>query len=259
MSVLLEDVTKAVKLQGKPHLLFDKLNLEIGRTSRIGILALPKSGKSTLLGMICGTARPDSGRIQKDLSVSWPIPSGSFIVPSSSVAWNIRSLARIYGVKNPDFVHSVGELGGLTNFLSQPVSRCPPYVKGQLAFALGIAMEFELYLFDNTIVPQRKEFKLQAVESLRQRTEGKAILFVTSAAQAVTEFCDSIYVLEQGRATHFPEASEGVEYFKALQKAEAERQSAIAADRKPEDATPDSTAGDDDQNVEMATALLSDF
>jgi capsular polysaccharide transport system ATP-binding protein len=259
MNVRLENVTKFVTVHGRSIMLFDQLDLEIERTSRIGILALPKSGKTTLLRMICGTERPDSGRIRRDMTISWPIPNGDFMVPASSIAWNMRSLARIYGVRDRVFVERVRQLSGLTKYMNLPFSQCPPPMRGQLTFAAGIGVDFDLYLFDNQAVPQRKEFKDKGLEYLRQRTEGKAILVATSGPPQVAGICDSIYVLERGRVTHFPEAKAGIEYFKALQKAEAERQKERQEQQDSDDDVPDTTSGEGDQSAEMLGAALSDF
>jgi capsular polysaccharide transport system ATP-binding protein len=259
MSIRLENVTKAVTVQGRQRLLFDQLALEIERRSRIGILALPKSGKTTLLRMICGTDRPDSGRIERGMTTSWLIPSGDFMVPYSSIAWNMRSLARIYGVRGGDLVERVGQVGGLAKYLNLPYSQCPPQLRGQVTFAAGVSMDFDLYLFDNQAVPPKKGVKEKALEVLRARTEGKAILVATSAPAAVADICETIYVLEQGRVTHFPEAEAGIDHFKELLKAEAERQKDQQDRQILDEEGQDSSSDEGDRSAEMLGAALSDL
>jgi capsular polysaccharide transport system ATP-binding protein len=259
MSVRLENVTKTVSEKGRPRVLFDRINLEIGRAARVGVLALPKSGKTTLLRIICGIERPDSGRIDRETKTSWLIPSGEFLVPSSSIAWNLRSLARIYGVKDRNFVERIGQLSGLQKYLNTPWSQCPPALRNQLTFAVGIGMDFQLYLFDNQLVPPRKEFKEIALEHLRARTEGKSVFVATSAPAAIADFCESIYVLEQGRVTHFPEAKAAVEHFKAMQKAEAERQKELQERQNSGENDQGPASGEEDAALDVvAAATLSD-
>jgi capsular polysaccharide transport system ATP-binding protein len=259
MRVELQGVTKIVAVRGKPRALFDRLDLAIEEGSHIGILALPKSGKSTLLRLICGTERCDGGTIRRDMNISWPIPQSDFLAPHSSISWNIRSIARLYGVKDPDFVRRVGELGSITRYLNMTLPVCPPYVRPQLGFALGIGMDFDLYLFDNVCVPQRKEFKPVGVERLRQRTEGRAIVVATSLPPQISEICDSAYVLENGRLAHFPGVAECVAYFKEMQQAEAERQKELQGRSNPEDDDQEPGADEDARSVDMAVAGLSDI
>jgi capsular polysaccharide transport system ATP-binding protein len=259
MRVELQGVTKVVTVRGKPRALFDRLDLVIEEGSHVGILALPKSGKSTLLRLICGTERCDGGTIRRGMNVSWPIPLSDFVAPHSSISWNIRSIARLYGVKDPEFVRRVGELGGITRYLNMTLPVCPPYVRPQLGFALGIGMDFDLYLFDNLCVPQRKEFKAEGLERLRKRTEQKAIVVATSLPPQVAEVCDSIYVLEHGRLAHFSDAAAGVAYYKELQKAEAERQKELQGRSNAEDDDQEPGAEEDARSVDMAVAGLSDI
>ncbi len=259
MSVRLDNVTKVINLRGAPHRLFDGLNLEIDDGERVAVLGLPKSGKTTLLQVICGTARLDGGRIRRDMSISWPIPLINFIWQPSSLAWNIRSVARMYGVKGDDFPDRVAELGGFTKFLNLPLGACPPFVRQQLGFALGIAMDFDLYLFDNQIVPQRKEFKEEAFEHFQERTAGKAVLLATGKAQWVAGEWDSAYVLERGQLTRFPEVKECLEYFKSLEKAEAERQKAMSEDQDVYEGGEGAESEESDRSVEVVAAVLSDL
>jgi capsular polysaccharide transport system ATP-binding protein len=260
MSVRLEKLTKTVLVDGKPRVLFDGLDLEIGGSDRVGILGLPKSGKTTLLRLICGTERPDSGRIHRDGKISWLIPSSDFLVTNSSVAWNIRSIGRLYGVNDPEFTRRVAELGGLVEYLNVPLSKCPPFVKQQLGFAAGIGMDFDLYLFDNRMVPSRKEFKDAAVVHLTERTEGKAVLVATGAAPTVAESCDTAYVLEYGRVTHFADVKEGADYFKDLLKAEADRNKmAGGLQKSDEEEVVDMTAEEGERSVELVQAAVADI
>ena len=259
MSVCLTNVTKLVKVQGEQKPLFFGLNLQIERGAHVGVLALPKSGKTTLIRLVAGLARPDGGEIRRDMSVSWPIPMTDFAVGHSSIAWNVRSVARIYGVKDENFVGRVAELGGLTDLVNTPIEKCPVYARGQLGFAIGIAMDFDLYLFDNLIVPSRKEFKDEALEHLRERTDGKAILLATSALQSVVDCCDIAYVLENGQLTPFQSVKEGADYFKALQKAEAERKKAALEQQSGGDEGRDTASEEYDRAVELVQAGAADL
>jgi capsular polysaccharide transport system ATP-binding protein len=259
MSVRLENVTKCVRVQGVEKALFSGLNLNIEPGARIGILAPPKSGKTTLTKLIAGTERLDGGKIRKDMSVSWPIPMSDFAVAHSSIAWNVRSVARIYGVRNRDFIDQVAKFGGLTEMINTPMEKCPPYVRGQLGFAVGIAMDFDLYLFDNLIVPPRKEFKEEALGYLRERTEGKAILLVTGVAQSVADCCDMSYVLEGGQLTPFPDVKQGVEYFKAMLKAAKDLQNAQQEQQGVTDDDKDAMSEEYDRSVEFVQAGIGDL
>lgn len=245
MTVRLENVVKTRRMKGQPLQVLKGVNLEIGRGERIAILGCEKSGKSTLLEVICGSQQPDSGRIVRDISVSWPIPRVGFLLPTSRLAWSIRWLARIYGLNASDFVRRVGQLGEIAAFLNRRPADCPPFVRQQLGFAVGIAMDFDLYLFDDRLVPQRREFRERAFQFLDARTSGKSTVLATNTPQALSDRCDTIHVLENGRLTHFTNQEEGLEHFQSLLEAEKERKKAIA-ESGDVDESGDGMAGSED-------------
>ena len=220
MSILLENVGTRGKFPGAKRSLFDGLSLRIDEGGRIGILGGPKSGKSTLLRLICGTQIPENGAIRRDSSVSWPIPHVAVFLKTQTLAQNIRFIARLYGIDDEQFPRRIAEFVELTDFLNTPLVKCPKFVKPRLAFALGIGMDFDVYLFDGSLAPVDKPFKERAAELAATRTAGRAVVVATSLPAEVERNCESAYVLEAGRATYFARANEAVEHFKQLLAAE---------------------------------------
>ena len=216
MSVALEDIRLAGTNPDAKGPLFDGLSLRIGDQGRVGILGGSKSGKSTLLRLICGTKPPDDGRIKRNGRVSWPIPLSSFLVGGHTLARNIRFIARVYGIDDETFPRRIVEMVELTDFLNTPFVKCPKLTRQRLGFALGVGLEFDLYLFDGSFTPVDKPFKEKAAAVSAARTAGRAVVVATSVPAEVEQNCESVYVLENGRATFFAEASQGVEHFKQL-------------------------------------------
>ena len=251
MSFILENVTRSIAVNGNRRTLFDALNIEIRAGERVGFLAPSKAGKTLLLKIMCGTERADEGRIHRGMRVSWPIGTSDFFSPSSSIAWNVRSIARFYGVTAPDFARRVAEIGGIAANLNTPLSACPPPGRQLLAWSLGIAMDFDLYLFDNLAVPAKKEFKDQATAFLNEYTAGRAIFVASSVADTVATHCESTYVLEDGHATFYEDVSEGVKRFKEVQKAEAERRKVM------EEEVGQEVSEESDQSMEMLGAIVA--
>ena len=255
MSVTLKDIRVSATNPGPDGSLFDGLSLTIGNHSRVGILGTSKSGKSTLLRLICGTKMPDEGLIKRDGRISWPIPLLTFLVPRNTLARNIRFIARLYGIDDETFPRRIAELVELTEFLNTPLAKCPKLARPRLAFALGIGLEFDLYLFDGSFTPVDKAFKEKAAEICAARTAGRAIVVASSVPAEVEQNCESVYVLEDGRATYFSEASQGVEHFKTLLGKEKKKDRAGAA-RRDEDEDQDEGFGDVDiLGVAVADAL----
>jgi ATPase subunit of ABC transporter with duplicated ATPase domains len=60
-SLVARDISKSFG----PHVVLDRVNVTIGPHSRIGVVAPNGTGKSTLLRILAGTDRPDSGRVTR--------------------------------------------------------------------------------------------------------------------------------------------------------------------------------------------------
>jgi capsular polysaccharide transport system ATP-binding protein len=224
VSILVENLHVPGDRSGPKRPLFEGLSLEIGDCGKVGILGSKTSGTSTLLRLICGTKLPEKGMVLRDSRVSWPIPLASFMVPTHSVARNIRFVGRLYGVEDDAFSRRVAELVEIEQFLDTPLGKCPKIVRPRLAFSLGLALDFDLYLFDGSFAPVDKPFKEKASEISAARTTGRGYVLATSLPAEVERNCESAYVLERGRATFFADPGAAVEHFKELLAEENQKQ-----------------------------------
>lgn len=251
MSVTLENVRLRGPDAERP--LLDGVSLHIGDVSRVGILGTSKPGISMVLRLICGTKTPDEGIIRRNGRVSWPIPLASFLVGHRTIASNVRFITRLYGIDDEGLPRRIAATVELEEFVNTPLAKCPRYAKSRLAFALGVGLDFDTYLFDGSFAPVDKPIKKDAVKLSADRTAGRGIVVATSAPPEVEQNCESVYVLEEGRATYFEEASQGVEHFKQL----------LAADKKLEKMSVTKREADEDEDeglgdVDLLGAAVAD-
>lgn len=82
--------------QGRRRVLHD-INLRVAPGEKIGILGRNGAGKSTMIRMISGAELPTSGRIVREMSVSWPLAFGGAFQGSLTGMDNLRFICRIYG------------------------------------------------------------------------------------------------------------------------------------------------------------------
>lgn len=254
MSIRFHKVRKSAAHAGASRPLLDGLDFFADRGMRVGVLGGAKAGKTTMLRLMCGTDFAESGVIERSNSISWPIPLAAFLMTNSTVAMNIRFMARLYGVKDEAFPHEIAEMLDFTEFLNVPLKRCPGFVKPRLALAIPIGIGFDIYLFDKSFAAVDKEFRETAKERVIERISDSGYVLATSNPREVEENCDSVYVLESGRARYFETAKDGAEYFKKLLKAERQKEGASdVADGLSDDADAD---GDGEIDV-LGTAVAS--
>lgn len=216
MSIELRHVGKIVHRGMDARALFKDVDFRIEAGARIAVLGLPKSGKTTLLRLICGTDYADAGTIDRTSSVSWPIPMADFLVAYSSVAANMNFIMRLYGIDDDGVISKLAELVDISEFLNVRLAQCPRHVRQRLAFALGVGLGFDVCLFDERVAGVDKEFKPKAIEIVKAITAPRAIVVATSNPKEVADVCDTVFVLENSELTQFQNAEEGFAHFKSL-------------------------------------------
>lgn len=251
MSIRLENIRLAGPDHQRP--LFDGLSVHIPDNGRVGILGTSKPANNALLRLICGSKLPEEGIIRRDTRVSWPIPLATFMVAGNTIAHNVRFIARLYGLDDEQLPWRIAGTVELAEFVNTPLVKCPRFARARLAFALGIGLDFDMYLFDGSFAPVDKPFRERAAEISAERTEGRGMVLAASVPAEVEKNCESVYVLEQGRAVYFPEASEGVEHFKQLLAAEKKKDRPAGGKREADE--------DDDEglgDVDIVGAAVAD-
>lgn len=106
------------------------------------------AGKSTMLKMLAGTIRPNSGKIIRHGSVSWPVGFAGSFHGDMTGAQNARFVARVYGVDTDDMVDFAREFSRLGGHMNLPVRTYSSGMKSRLAFAISMAIKFDTYLID---------------------------------------------------------------------------------------------------------------
>ena len=92
------DIVKDYKVHRGSRRVLDHVNFEVQPGQKLGILGRNGAGKSTLIKIIGGVELATSGRVERDMSVSWPLAFGGAFQGSLSGLDNLRFICRIYGL-----------------------------------------------------------------------------------------------------------------------------------------------------------------
>ena len=142
------DVSKYYLTQHSRKVVVDHLSLTLPAGAKVGLLGRNGAGKSTMIGMIAGTVKPNTGSIRRQGSISWPLGFGGSFASDLTGTQNIRFVARIYGIDTDALIDYVQDFAELGDFLDMPVRSYSSGMKARLAFGLSMGVSFDWYLVD---------------------------------------------------------------------------------------------------------------
>lgn len=197
--IRLEGVNKSYATRsGSVHVLRD-LNLTIEFGERVGILGGNGAGKSTLIRMISGAEFPNSGVIERGMSVSWPLAFGGAFQGSLTGFDNLRFICRIYGVDPAEKLEFVEQFSELGIYLREPVKTYSSGMRARLAFAISMVIEFDCFLIDEIIAVGDTRFHEKCNYELFERRSDRAMIIVSHSAGYIKEHCTRAAVLVNGQ------------------------------------------------------------
>lgn len=207
------NVCKTYKTRLGKRLVLDRINLRLERGRNVGILGRNGAGKSTLIRLLSGAEYPTSGKIVRGMSVSWPLAFGGAFQPHLTGLDNLKFVCRIYGVDYRPKVAFVEDFTELGIYFREPVSRYSMGMATRLAFALSMAVEFDCFLIDESMVVGDARFHERCHFELFERRKDRAFILVSHDPNVIRQYCTAACVLHGGRLLSFNSVDEAYQFY----------------------------------------------
>lgn len=192
------------------------VDFTINPRDRIGLLGRNGAGKSTLIRLIGGVEMPNSGKIVRRMTCSWPLGFNGGFQGSLTGYDNARFIARIYGKPYAEMRGFVEDFTELGSSLRMPVKIYSSGMRARLAFALSLAIEFDCYLIDEVIMVGDKNFQDKCKAEFFEKREDRALLLASHSLATVKQYCNRAIVLHDGKATLFDDVNDAVSTYEKL-------------------------------------------
>ena len=192
------------------------VNLTLKRGQKLGVLGRNGAGKSTLIRLMSGAEPPSSGKIIRDMSISWPLAFSGGFQGSLTGIDNLKFICRVYGAdyqKVRDYVEDFAELG---KYMYEPLKSYSSGMRARLAFGLSMAIEFDCYLIDEVMAVGDQRFKDKCRFELFEKRKDRAMIFVSHSSSTVKKICDSACVLEQKKLSLFESVDEAFDSYSRM-------------------------------------------
>ncbi|ACR27852.1 ABC transporter ATP-binding protein [Burkholderia glumae] len=198
--------------QGRRRVLND-INLRVAPGEKLGVLGRNGAGKSTLIRMISGAELPTKGKINRSMSVSWPLAFGGAFQGSLTGMDNLRFICRVYGADAKQAEPFVQEFSELGYYLNEPVKSYSAGMRARLAFAISMAIEFDCFLIDEIVAVGDNRFHAKCHHELFVRRADRSLIIVSHDAGYIREHCHRAAVLVQGHLHSFDEVDDAYAFY----------------------------------------------
>lgn len=214
--ITLLDLSFVINERGAaPEVLFDKVTAHFPAYERVGIVASPGAGKTTLARLISGMLRPTSGHILRDGKVSPPVGYPAALHPELSVRQNIVIICRANGDDPLDALLLAGRLGRLEALMDAPVKDLNAKDRRALAFCISLASPNDIYVADDSLIFGEEDQREEAADVLESCLEAAGLIFVSSNQGQLKKMCDRFYVLRNCRLEECMDIDEAAADLKA--------------------------------------------
>ena len=217
--IRLENVCKDYGTRhGRRRVLHD-LNFTLERGRNIGILGRNGAGKSTLIRLLSGAEQPTSGRIHRNMSVSWPLAfTGAFQTHLTGMD-NLKFVCRVYGVDWRPLLPFIEEFTELGMYLREPVEHYSTGMTMRLAFALSMAIEFDCFLIDEGLAVGDARFGHRCHVELFEKRRDRSFILVSHSPEIVKLYCQDACVLHDGRLYEFDSVDDAYAFYESVRPA----------------------------------------
>ena len=209
----IEHISKYYSTRQGPVTVLDDVSLVIKPGEKVGILGRNGAGKSTMIRLISGAERPSSGRIKRDMSVSWPLAFGGAFQGTLTGLDNLRFICRVYGTSTEDKIAYVQEFSELGRYLREPVKSYSAGMRARLAFAISMVVEFDCFLIDEIVAVGDSRFHEKCRIELFEKRKDRAMIIVSHDPSYIREHCDHAAVLVKGRLTAFNHVDDAFSFY----------------------------------------------
>ncbi|MFH0961124.1 MAG: ABC transporter ATP-binding protein [archaeon] len=171
------------------------VSFSAGRGELIGILGPSGGGKSTLVKILLGILKADSGKVERTGKIGY-VPQADSFYPYLTVRENLEYFSALHGEKIPE------KLFGLDP--EKPAGELSGGQRKKLSILAGLAGGAEILLLDEPTVGLDPLSKRELLDLLRKlkKDEGKTILVVTHNLAEIEDF-DKVLALFSGRSVEF--------------------------------------------------------
>ena len=214
--IRLTNVVKTYSTPLGPRRILDDISFQVARGESLGVMGRNGAGKSTLMRTISGLEKPDSGTVERSMSVSWPLGFFGGIHGALTGADNAKFVARLYGQDIHSLLERVQDFADLGVYFDMPVNTYSAGMRARLSLGISLAVSFDCYLLDEITGAGDHRFIQRCHDELMLRKVTGTLIMISHAPDTLRLYCDTGVILDGGKLTFYDTVDEMIEAYYAL-------------------------------------------
>lgn len=179
-----------------------KISFAVERGESLAVVGHNGAGKSTVLALIAGLAKPDTGRVEIAGRVAALLELGSGFHGDLTGAENVKLNASLLGLSRAETraaFDAIVDFAGVGDFIHEPLRTYSSGMMMRLAFAVAVNVDPDILLIDEVLAVGDAAFQEKCYDKIREfRKRGKALVCVSHGNAMLTELCDRAIWLDHG-------------------------------------------------------------
>jgi lipopolysaccharide transport system ATP-binding protein len=196
------------------------ITFSIKRGESVGIIGVNGAGKSTLLKLITGTARPTTGNIQINGTVSALLELGMGFHPDFTGRQNAITAGQLLGLRTEqmlDLMPSIESFAEIGDYIDRPTRIYSSGMQMRLAFSVATAIRPDILIVDEALSVGDSYFQHKSFERIKEfNRQGTSLLIVSHDRWAIQNICDRAILLSDGRIVSEGAPEVVTDYYNAL-------------------------------------------
>jgi len=192
------------KLSDK-EVILKKISFVINHGEAIGFYGANGSGKTTILKLIAGIFKPNSGQITVNTKVAAVLELGAGLNPDLTGRENIDLYGAILGLTAQQRLgvsSKIIDFSGLKEKIDWSIRKYSSGMKSRLAFSIVAFSDADVLLLDEVFAVGDKEFLDKSRTLLSQLKKSKTIVISSHNLQLLQRFCDRVIRIKDGQIDH---------------------------------------------------------
>lgn len=186
--------------------ILNEVSFQIKKGEFVGIMGKNGVGKSTMLKIISGIYRPNSGSVTVHGRIAPVLELGAGFADELSGYENIFLNASIMGFSRAQIlerIDSIVDFSELKDQIYDPVRNYSSGMMVRLAFSIACHLDSELLLFDEVLAVGDIGFQSKCLKKIQElNASGASIVLVSHSPEQIANHCSRCLVIDGGRLVY---------------------------------------------------------